>query len=177
MIDNNPHAYASEDYTKVLRETHGQKKGWGNGGKGWADVVQKFAFTLTAKTVLDYGCGQGSLKKRLDEIRSGLIVREYDPGIPAKSALPERADLVVATDVLEHIEPELVDNVLAHIKSLAVCGVFLNIALSKANLILSDGRNAHLTVMPQEWWLEMLRKHGYQIIRYNRPKGLNVWAR
>jgi hypothetical protein len=86
-------------------------------------------------------------------------VRNYDPGIPADSALPAPADLVVCTDVLEHIEPEHLDAVLAHIFRLAQRAVFLQIALFPAKKTLPDGRNAHLIVQPANWWLDKIGKH------------------
>jgi hypothetical protein len=106
-------------------------------------------------TVLDYGCGQGNLGKSLG---SPEWFREYDPAIGGKEAMPETADLVVCTDVLEHIEPDMLDNVLKHIASLSVRSVFLVVSIVPAGKQLSDGRNAHLSVHPASWWREKLEK-------------------
>ncbi len=108
---------------------------------------------------------------------SGWDVREYDPGIIGKDALPKPADLVIATDVLEHIEPELLGNVLEHIRSLARLGVFLNIATSPAREILPDGRNAHLIIRPPAWWREELAKAKLWPTHEATAKGYNVWVK
>lgn len=166
----------SDEYKKVLVATHAACKGWGTGGKYYPAIVSQFADALWAKSILDYGCGQGVLKERLSGLGSGLDVREYDPGIAGKDGPPQSADLVVCTDVLEHVEPEYVDAALTHMRTLARKGLFAVIALSPANLILTDGRNAHLTVQPAEWWLAKLRANGFHIDDHKCPKGLHVWA-
>jgi len=61
--------------------------------------------------------------------------------------------------VLEHVEPDLLDNVLAHISSLTRHYAFLNIATVAALKTLPDGRNAHLIVEPPEWWRARLERH------------------
>jgi hypothetical protein len=58
--------------------------------------------------------------------------------------------------VLEHIEPELLDNVLDDLKRCALKGVFLTINMRPAYKTLADGRNAHLIQKPIEWWLPKL---------------------
>lgn len=67
--------------------------------------------------------------------------------------------MVLCLDVMEHIEPELLDNNLAHIKSLTKMVATMTIATVQAQKTLSDGRNAHLIVKPKDWWIEQLRRH------------------
>lgn len=170
---------ASPAYREVLDQKHQMEK-WGNGGKGWVDVVHLFATVVKAESILDYGCGTGALKDSYERLGWLTPIFNYDPGKPKWADLPGPADLVVSTDVLEHIEPELLDNVLTHMFSLANKGMFLNIALSPARTILPDGRNAHLIVQPAEWWLEKLDQHvdafpGWKIYDYAPVKGLRVW--
>lgn len=167
---------ASESYRYVLRSTHAMHKGWGGAGRSHAEVILKFAGAIGARTVLDYGCGRATLKPKLKEMGSTLQVFEFDPGIAGKDGLPEPADLLVSTDVLEHVEPDRVDRVLDHMKSLSILGAFHVIALSKAKTILADGRNAHLSVQRQEWWLEKFDTR-FKYVQFDRPKGLRVWAR
>jgi hypothetical protein len=162
----------STAYRDTLVKTHDQRK-WGSAGKSHANTIAAWAREIGAKTILDYGCGRATLGPALPEYE----VSEYDPGIPSKDALPKAADMVVATDVLEHIEPEFVYNVLCHIRQLAIKGGFLVIALNKSKVDLADGRNSHLTIMPDTWWLEQLRKHEYNVIKSTRQKGLWVWFR
>jgi hypothetical protein len=63
---------------------------------------------------------------------------------------------VACIDVLEHIEPHLLDSVLDHLKSLAVQALFATVHCGPAKKILSDGRNAHLIQQPPSWWLPKL---------------------
>jgi hypothetical protein len=155
----------------VLKQTHTLNK-WGGGGKSHAETIKKWADEIGACTILDYGCGRSTLKDAID-----IPVQEYDPGITGKDKLPSPADLVVATDVFEHIESEFVHNVLHHVRSLTIKGAYFVISLRPAKMILPDGRNAHLTIMPAEWWLEMLRKHDFNVVHHSTPKGLWVWAK
>ena len=103
-------------------------------------------------SVLDYGCGNGHLKPLL----AGYDVREYDPCIDGKDGKPEPADYVVCSDVLEHIEPDLLDNVLGHINSLTRKRALLIISTRPAGKTLADGRNAHLIIEDLAWWKERL---------------------
>lgn len=164
--------FLSEGYRSVLTETHmsyGMR--WGGAGKSHAETVLEFAQQLQAFDVLDYGCGRGTLREAIP-----LPVKEYDPGIPGKDKLPEPADLVVCTDVMEHVEPDKIDNVLKHLRTLTRKGIFLVIALTPAKLTLSDGRNAHISLHPANWWVEKLSKAGFIITRKQLRKGLWVWA-
>jgi len=126
----------------------------GFGGSGWkhAEAVVAFAEELGAARLLDYGCGERTLRKQLKLMEAGLKLAEYDPAVPKLAADPGPADLVVCTDVLEHVEPALLDNVLTHLRALSLDGCYLSIATRPANKLLPDGRNAHLIVEDTPWW-------------------------
>lgn len=165
----------SKEYKAVLQKAHAENK-WGTGGKGHVAVVVEYAKKIGAQTVLDYGCGRGTLKTSAGIAESGLDVREYDPGIPGKDGAPDPADMIVCTDVLEHIETDLVDNVLEHLRSLTVKGAFFIIALKPAKFILPDGRNAHLTLWPATTWMRKLEDFGFNVSTFEHGKGLRVWC-
>lgn len=154
-----PELLASPGYRDLLRHAHNTTN-WGRGGASWSEPIAKFAKGLGATEVLDYGCGGGTLKPALAAL--GVKCLEYDPGIPGKDVMPKLADVVASTDVFEHIEPELVPNVLRHVFSLARKGAFLCIAKQPAKKILADGRNAHLVCKPTEWWIDRLVEAGWQ---------------
>jgi hypothetical protein len=154
----------SPAYLLLQAELHARPNGYGGKGDKWADGVAALVARLGAFSVLDYGCGQGSLKRALSEkVDARVIVREYDPAIPLKSGWPEFADLVVCTDVLEHIEPERLSSVLVHLKTLARKAVFVVIATRPSNKTMTDGRNAHLTVESAEWWIARLEAAGFTV--------------
>jgi 2-polyprenyl-3-methyl-5-hydroxy-6-metoxy-1,4-benzoquinol methylase len=157
----------SEQYRRLNAELH-ERGDYGVSGHKWAMPVNGLALQCEAATVLDYGCGRGTLKQKLDRlVFSGFggerpcpyRVLEYDPAIPGKDAAPEPADLVVCGDVLEHIEPACLGDVLDHLAALTKKAAFLVIATRPAKKVLSDGRNAHLIVEGPEWWLCKLIDH------------------
>jgi hypothetical protein len=124
---------------------------YGRHGDKWAGEVTRLINRYDAKSVLDYGCGQGSLARSV-----GPIVQEYDPAIAGKDALPLPADLVVCTDVLEHIEPECLADVLDHLRALSRLACFVVISTRAAKKFLADGRNAHLIVKDDDFWRQHL---------------------
>lgn len=162
---------ATEDYRGQLQQKHASIN-WGKSGHSHAPEIRKFCQKLEARTVLDYGCGRGTLAGAM----AGFKVFEYDPGIVGKDDLPKPADIVACTDVLEHIEPDLLDNVLRHIFLLAKKGAYLVIATRPAREILPDGRNAHLIVQDAPWWISKLKQQGWKSIRHEMKKGLCVWV-
>ena len=139
----------SEPYRDLNKQLHATRPDYGANSAKWAKQVSELVFALQAKTLLDYGCGKGALGKAL----SHLLVANYDPAIEGLNETPEPADLVVCTDVLEHIEPDCLDSVLDDLKRCALMAVFLTVATRPAVKTLADGRNAHLIQMPMKWWL------------------------
>jgi hypothetical protein len=151
----------SDAYRRQLEKLHARER-WGADGAKHADAVDAIAAEMTAVTVLDYGCGENRLAEALKDRRR---VSGYDPGIPMRNKMPKPCDLVVCTDVLEHVEPEKLDAVLDHIYRLSARKAYLVIATRPANAILPDGRNAHLIVEQAPWWLGKLEKLGWRIER------------
>lgn len=148
-------ARISDDYMQQQKQLH-QNKGkneYGIMGHIYADgIVQLAMVTGSQASILDYGCGKQTLKNAMPQFR----VDGYDPCIEGLDAEPEPHDLVVCTDVLEHIEPEYLDDVLDHIAELTRKAVFLSISTRLAKKTLPDGRNAHLIVQPYQWWMPKL---------------------
>lgn len=166
----------SPAYRAVILQEHANGA-WGKAGKSHRDDVREFAAALKASTILDYGCGTGTLGIALREEGAPVLVHDYDPGIPEKSAMPAAADLVVCTDVMEHVESGNVDNVLRHIFNLARKGAFFTISLNPSERVLNDGQNAHLTVRKADWWKAKIEQAGFEIQRTEMRKGLFAWAR
>lgn len=100
-------------------------------------------------TVLDYGCGQGHFKRVLG---IKYDIREYDPSIEGKDTRPSPADVVVCADVLEHVEPALIANVLSDLRNLTLRTAIMVIATKPSKKILADGRQSHLIVENAAWW-------------------------
>lgn len=129
--------------------------------KGIEAVVEKF----NIETILDYGAGKQSLKKDFPNIQS------YDPGIEEISTPPNSADLVICTHVLEHVEPDLLPNVLRHINRLANKAFFITVNSGPSGKILPDGRDSNLIQESVEWWTDRLNELGnFNVWRLNRQK-------
>ncbi len=162
----------SSEYSRLMTEYH--DAGHGISGERRAGRVAELIVNYKVHSMLDYGCGQGTLVKALNNL---MIIQdcefdEYDPGVPGKNLLPEEGyDLITSTDVLEHIEPKKLDNVLANIDLLSKKYIYLVIATHKASITLSDGRNAHLIIKPATWWLKKIKsafpKYKVNMIDFN----------
>lgn len=163
----------TDEYKRLNSELHKTNKNFG--GKGWKrteQVFKDFILKYGIASVLDYGCGKGSLSNTLWD-RYQIKVHNYDP---CKEEFSERPsglvfDGIICNDVLEHVEPELLDNVLQDIRSFGVKAFHFEIGLTKSNKTLADGRNNHLIVQPSSWWKEVLEKNGFKIVEV-----LEDWA-
>lgn len=145
----------SEAYREQNRLLHESRDDYGRSSAKWCGYIARLANTERHNTILDYGCGKGELKAGL----SDFPVVEYDPAIAGKDARPEPADLVVCTDVLEHIEPVHLNAVLRDLARVTKRKLFFAISTTTSMKTLADGRNAHLLVKPAAWWAEKLSQH------------------
>lgn len=136
------------EYLAIQQAFHQQRDEYGRSGHKWADHVRQFSDQLQSRDILDYGCGKETLQRALP-----FPIRMYDPAIPHLSATPEPTDFVICTDVLEHIEPECLDDVLDDLARLTKKLLFIEVATRPAAKFLPDGRNAHLIQEPMAWWL------------------------
>lgn len=143
----------SPAYLQEQKVLHASPRGYGERGRKWADTVLALAKTHDAGSILDYGCGQGSLVKALRGQTSARL-DEYDPAIPGKESLPSFADLVVCTDVMEHVEGACLPSVIAHLSVLTRRVLFLVISLVPTAKTLTNGDQAHISLYPVAYWRE-----------------------
>jgi len=155
----------TEDYKQTIKDYRGETSpSWGStGAKNFGyRVLNLLSAREDIKTVLDFGCGHGFLGEFVREQRPDIIWSDYDPSIEGKDELPEMGyyDLIVSSDVMEHIEPEKLKEVLHwmydhgkyqyHLISCELC----------QGPLMSDGRNPHLIVETPEWWREQFEPFG-----------------
>jgi len=140
----------SAAYQSQNQQLHEQREDYGNRSARHAEQVRHLMREYDCATVLDYGCGKGALVKEIPGAYG------YDPALQEYSARPDPADLVVCTDVLEHVEPECLTDVLQDLSRCCRKIFYAIIATRPASKTLPDGRNAHLLVEPAEWWLDQL---------------------
>jgi 2-polyprenyl-3-methyl-5-hydroxy-6-metoxy-1,4-benzoquinol methylase len=151
----------SEDYKKILTELNG-KENFGK-RKSLPKFLESIIDQYTPKSILDFGCGTGSLIKTLREKYPDIEVDGYDPGnVNFKDLKKEKFDLIISTDVLEHIEPQHLDATLNFLKNKSYRFYHL-IALSPSKVVLPDGRNAHLIIEDKSWWKNKFLELNYRI--------------
>ena len=147
----------SDKYIELNRQLHKENVDYGSIGAKWAQHLTNLIHISGVKTVLDYGCGKGSLYFSLKDLVKDF--QNYDPCVEEFSKEPHSAQLVICTDVMEHVEPENTDKVLFDIKRLSERMVFFNISLRPAVKTLPDGRNTHINLHSTNWWVRKLIDH------------------
>jgi len=145
----------NEEMLVLLNDMHEDPKIFtGTSLKRHKNRIRKIMKENDLDTILDYGCGKAKHHPK------NWNIAKYDPGYPPFSEKPVgQFDMVICTDVLEHIEEEFIDAALDDIYNYAKHYVFLNIATQPAVKVLADGRNAHVTVKSKKWWKEKLDKY------------------
>lgn len=141
----------SEEYKQLNIQFHKDNLTYGSNGLYYTEIVLRLYNDIGAKTILDYGCGKGYLAKTLP-----FPIWEYDPCVPGKEESPRPADLVICTNVLEHVEPDYIELVLKDIHRCTLMQGYFVIATSSANKILPDGRNTHLIQQGMDWWRDKI---------------------
>ena len=178
------YGFISDGY-RVLNMKHHMKKleerkPWGNDGKRHMKPIIAFCDELEAKTILDYGCGNGSLKRSIEHnYQKKYKVTEYDPCIIGKcERRPDKADVVVCTDVVEHVEMEFLNKFIYEIYNRCLKGLYLTISTREANELLPDGSNAHRIVRSSTWWINRLTEMKIPIDRADiKEKSVTLWIK
>lgn len=138
----------SDEYLEELKKLH-SKKTFGLAA-GIPKEVELLIKTKNIKSILDFGCGKGNTSAALKKAYPDITVYSYDP-VTSPIELPAHVDLVYSSDVLEHVEPELLKSTLDNLFAISTYQYHL-IACHPAKKSLSDGRNAHLIIENSAWW-------------------------
>jgi len=141
----------TEEYRKLNEQMHTEKKAYGTSGVKLAGYVKNVADKLGTTDILDYGCGKGTLAANLP-----FDIHQYDPCVPEHARTPEPADIVICSDVLEHIEPDCLLDVLDDLYRVTKQSILLVIHHGPAKKHLPDGRNAHLIQEDEQFWLTLI---------------------
>ena len=164
----------SDEYRRLQSELH-RNPAYGSASQEYAKLVAEVMTVMGTDELLDYGAGKGRLGAALEKMLDReLVIHHYDPAIPEWSDPPAPCHLVVCIDVLEHIEPELIDNVLDDLKRVTIgLGVF-SVHIGPALKVLADGRNAHLIQQPPEWWREKFEAR-FDVKTFNVTPGASFY--
>jgi hypothetical protein len=140
----------------------------------YAPMVAKMIDQHEVNELLDYGAGSRlTLIKTIAEQR--LVARKfnyraYEPAVEMYAKTPEPAEMVACIDVLEHIEPECLDDVLNDLKRVTKRLGLFTVSTVPAGKTLQDGRNAHLIQEPAEWWLPKITDR-FTLQTFQRNRG------
>jgi hypothetical protein len=160
----------TEEYRRMQAELH-RNPNYGVASVEFAPMVAEVMQALGTRELLDYGAGKGRLGLTLDNMfEEPFTIHHYEPAVPQWSAPPAPCRFVACIDVLEHIEPELLDNVLDDLQRVTAGVGFFSVHTEPAAKVLSDGRNAHLIQKPASWWLPKFMDR-FELGRFNRVRG------
>ena len=155
----------SDEYKALQEQFHVTCPDYGVSSSRHVDPILALSKTLGTRDILDYGCGKSLLQKGLP-----FPIQNYDPCIPEYAKRPVPATVVVCTDVLEHIEPTCLKDVMDDLRLLTKEYLFIEVSTRLAKKILPDGRNAHLIVESPNWWLSWLlprfNLHSFQVQKH-----------
>lgn len=152
----------SEEYIKQYKIMHKSNEGMFPGQQTLhvKDYINRMKNLYDCNSILDYGCGKGYQYTRYFVHNEwNCPVTLFDIGVDDISIKPNyKVDFVVSTDVLEHCEEAAITEILKELNDYAEKCVLVSISTREAKKTLPDGRNAHLTVKPGDWWLEKIKE-------------------
>jgi hypothetical protein len=157
----------SNDYLTQQKQLH-QDSRYGAASLTYAPLIVDIMETTGFRSVCDYGAGKCRLGIAL---KAGVKQFGYFPFDPAFPEYGEAkpAELVSCIDVLEHIEPQYLEEVISQLEKLTTHVGIFSVHTGPARKVLADGRNAHLIQQPASWWLEKLLPH-FDIIQLTPVK-------
>lgn len=152
----------SKEYLEELKKLHNKKTFGLN--RNIPEIVHKIIKENNIKSFLDFGAGKGHTSATISNTYPEIDLYTFDPAtfpIP----LPEQVEFTYSSDVLEHVEPNLIDETLQDLCNRSTRYQYHLIACHPAKKALSDGRNAHLIIEDPAWWKNKIQAlDGWKII-------------
>tara|TARA_R110002153_G_scaffold104366_1_gene242139 strand:+ start:293 stop:832 length:540 start_codon:yes stop_codon:yes gene_type:complete len=150
----------SKEYLEQLTELHNRSK-FGS-GESIPNIVSEILENKNITSILDFGSGKGLTSNALAEKYPDIKLYTYDP-VTSPINLPQSVDMIYSSDVLEHVEPKLIDQTLTDLFNRASKYQYHLIACHPAKKKLNDGRNAHLIIETPSWWKSKLEMFGWTV--------------
>ena len=150
----------TEKYRLLNKQLHESNADYGTAIKSKINLITDIIDNQHIHSVLDYGCGKGLLKKLLLEKYGDnkLWINEYDIAFEQKLSRSP-SDLVVCSDVMEHVETEYTKAVLEDIEHHTQRYALFVISTKQSDKNLPDGRNAHINIKSTKDWAELLNQY------------------
>jgi hypothetical protein len=146
------------DYKRQLQKMHSSDTKFNRSGEKKLKKIKSYLKKYAPTSLIDFGCGRGEIIPLLAELYN-INAIGYDPGVAKFENIPTTpSESLTSTDVLEHVEPEMINYTLKTISKLFTKSAFLLIASYPAKKRLPDGRNAHLIIESFDWWKIKIEK-------------------
>jgi hypothetical protein len=150
-------------YGNFYREHH-RSTPYGRSGRNRINIIAARLHPEVHTTVLDWGAGSQFMARALEDEDRGFEITSYDAYVDGIDTPPEGTfDVVITTDVLEHIPYEEIDEVLDEIIGYTGTRGIHYIPSFPAQLVLPDGTNAHIIQENAEWWKDKFEQHGVNV--------------
>lgn len=150
-------------------------------GEDVANLFLSVVNVIPTDVIVDFGCGTGRGAKRIHEatgcefILVDFTSNSLDESVKGGSWYTfMRSDLAVplpmsasgelgyCTDVMEHIPPEQVDQVIQNIMACSK-NVFFQVSTIDDECGVLIGQHLHLSVHPMQWWLDTFSDLGHTV--------------
>jgi 2-polyprenyl-3-methyl-5-hydroxy-6-metoxy-1,4-benzoquinol methylase len=173
-----PADWYDEEYFTGPTKSNYQPYGPGDWADWLTDMVMAY---LDPSNVLDVGCAYGLVVDRL-QLR-GIPAHGFDHSEFAISRASPRirdtvwvgdaadpaawsvgpVDLVLCTEVLEHLTPDqaraFLENAYQHAERALV------LVTTPSHPEVAEGDESHINIAPMKWWMDLIRSVGWQIHR------------
>ena len=164
------------------------KRGYGRGNHG-KEIVE-FLKTLDLKSILDVGCGFGNFCNQvtefIDEVHGADIasvcsgntienekIKFIDSDALSVSLPDKSVDFITSFDCLEHCLEKDIDAIMKNFKRMSRRGFAFSIAYRQAGERSNHGEFLHMTVKPEEWWVEKIQTiTGAKLTHYTDIPGI-----
>ena len=103
---------------------------YGTAAAKYGESIGQMVDIMEIDHLLDYGCGSRRSLMETFKPKRDVRVQCYDPAVPEYSDPPVPAQMVVCLDVLEHIEPECLEDVLDHLAELTEHPWMVNLSMN-----------------------------------------------
>jgi len=144
-----------QEYYNIYLQYYKDGKVYGTSSEDLLDFIAPHVIGLNPKSILDYGCGRSSLIRNFWNDGKRELYK-YDPAIREYRDIPiEKVDLVLCTDVLEHIPIGFMPKFLYNLSNFSQKAI-ISVSFVPARQKLSNGKNAHITLLKQAKWEELL---------------------
>jgi 2-polyprenyl-3-methyl-5-hydroxy-6-metoxy-1,4-benzoquinol methylase len=146
------------EYYKIYWAESSGGKLYGKSSEDLLEWITPYIKELNPKTILDWGCGRSCLVNYFWKDGERKIYK-YDPAIHEYKDKPEIvADLLLCTDVLEHIPKEHLALCFQEIFKHSRKQIF-TVSMIKARKKLPCGMNAHVNVQNRTYWVKEFKRY------------------